>query len=541
MLSTNTLPPARAYTHTSAHPPHPNVHSYDGGVIAVDGGGVRITGGFASSNHAAQRGGVLFGTGESTVVWEAGGESWNNSAAAGGSLYLSSSAVNLTDLSLAGDRTPSGPNVFLAAADVRAVNVTLAAPAELDATFALHVDSGSRLLAFGCGFDGWGGEAPAVVTEGAVAMDACDFSGSGTPTLVHASRAAVTVRNAILGNKNFDRAGFNASSLLGVGVAGCASLPEGLACTPPADCVDAENGMGVLCPAFVEAATGSLFALTDAAAAGASSSSSSSASAATATAVELSVVAPESSLSSASAASSQTSEAQDDGGDDDDAPVFYYPDVVTRELVLRRPATAAAQEEEQQSGLGGAGGVLWELRRTDGDGSESGDGFGQAADEDGAFPGMSPDNFTWTAVPPSGFLVRGQEVTVRLVGTPPPPADPRTPFAVYNGEVGAEFAVVSRTAEAGSTAASAAAAVRSMFYYCRDGSYWDGDGCVSCAEEMATMAVGEGALECSVPGVTLETLPLARGDECLHRAFEWRRVFFACACGGRGVRSCHLS
>ena len=472
---------------------------YDGGVIAVDGGGVRIAGGFASSNHAAQRGGVLFATGESTVVWEGGGQSLNNSAAAGGALYLSSSVVNLTDLGLAGDLTPSGPNVFLAAADVRAVNVTLTGPpAELDATyatFALHVDSGSRLLAFGCGFDGWGGDAPAVVSEGAVVMDACDFSGSVTPALVRASRTAVTIRNAILGDKNFDRAGFNASSQLGVGVAGCADLPEGLGCSRPAECVDAENGMGVLCPTFVEAATGSLFALTDDAA----DASSTSSAAAAAAVVELSVVAPESS-------SSQASEAQDDG----DASVFYYPDVVTRELVLRRPAATAAQEDEEQGGLGGAGGVLWELRRTDG---EVGDGFGQAADDDGAFPGVAPDNFTWTAVPPSGFLVRGQEVTIRLVGTPPPPADPLSPFAVYNGEVSGEFRVVSRTAEADSSATSGAAAVESMFYYCRDGSYWDGEGCVSCAEEMATMAAGEGALECSVPGVTLETLPLARGDE----------------------------
>lgn len=455
----------------------------------MDGGGVRVEGGFAGSNHAAQRGGVLFGTGESTVVW-AGGESRNNSAAAGGSLYLSSSTVNLTDISLAGDRTPSGPNVFLASADVRAVNVTLAAPADLDATFALHVDSGSRLRAFGCGFDGWGGDAPSVVSEGSVVMDACDFSGSGTPTLVHASRA-VAIRNAILGDKNFDRAGFNASSLLGVGVAGCASLPAGLGCAAPEECVDAENGMGVLCPAFVEAATGGVFALTDT-----DASSSSSAAAGALRAVELSVVAPESSSSSPS--SSQTA----------DATVFYYPDVVTRELVLRRPATAA--QGDQESGLGGAGGVLWELRRTDGNAEV--DGFGGGADEDGVFAGMSVDNFTWTAVPWSGFLVRGQEVTIRLVGTPPPPEDPSRPFAVYNGEVSAEFRVVSRTAEADSTVASRAAAVDSTFYYCQDGAYWDGEGCVSCMEEMATMVAGEGALECSVPGVTLETLPLAKGD-----------------------------
>eukprot|EP00752_Nemacystus_decipiens_P008583 g7664.t1 len=495
-----------------------NTAGYDGGVVAVDGGGVYIAGGFASSNHAAQRGGVLFGTGESTVVWEAGGESFNNSAAAGGSLYLSSSAVNLTDLSLAGDRTPSGPNVFLAAADVRAVNVTLTAPAELDATFALHVDSGSTLRAFGCRFDLWDGDASGVVSEGSVVMDACDFGGSGTPTLVHASGKAATVRNAILGDKNFDRAGFNASSLLGVGVAGCASLPAGLGCTLPEECVDAENGMGVLCPAFVDAATGGVFALT--AAAGAPSSTS----AAAAPAVELSVVAPES--------SSQTSEAQND------ADVFYYPDVVTREVVLSYPDTTEGQQE--QIGSGGGVGALWELRRTDGDGDgEVGDAdsLGRAADGDGTFPGMSLDNFTWTAVPLSGFLVRGQEVTIRLEATPPPPEDPLRPFAVYNGEVSAEFQVVWRTAEADSTVASAAAAVGSMFYYCQDGSYWDGESCVSCAEEMATMVDGAGALECNVPGVTLDTLPLAtgywRGD--ITRTFV-RECLNPSACiGGRGT------
>lgn len=482
--------------HIHTHPHwrfHTHSHRYDGGVIAVDGGGVRIEGGFASSNRAAQRGGVLFSTGESTVVWEAG-ESWNNSAAGGGALYLSSSAVNLTDLRLAGDRTPSGPNVFLAAADVRAVNVTLAAPAETEATFALHVDPGSKLRAFGCALDGWGGDAPGVVSEGGLVLDACDFSGSGTPTLVHASsRTATVVRNAILGDRNFGRAGFNASSLLGVGVHGCASLPEGLGCAAPEECVDAENGMGVLCPAFVEAATGSVFALTSAEASAAASSSSSAA----APAVELSVVGSESPSSAAP---------------DGDASVFYYPDVVTRELVLRLPA---ATTQEEDNAMGGAGGVLWDLRRTDGAAAAAaGDSgaVGEAAGEDGAFAGMSPDNFTWTAVPWSGFLVRGQEVTIKLVGTPPPPEDPSSRFAVYNGEVGAEFRAVTRTAEADSSAASGPAAVESIFFYCRDGAYWDGEGCVSCAEEMATMVGGEGALECSVPGVTLETLPLARGD-----------------------------
>ena len=463
----------------------------------MDGGGVLLEGGLASSNRAAQRGGVLFATGLSTVAWGAGGQSRNNSAASGGSLYLSSSAVNLTDLTLAGDLTPSGPNVFLAAADVRAVNVTAVAPADpaATATFALHADSGSRLRAYACGFDGWdAASSPCVVSEGSIVLDACDFRGSGTPTLVRASgRDGATVRNAVLGDKNHARAGFNASTPLGVGVRGCASLPEGLGCADPEECVDAENGMGVLCPAFEVAATGGEFAL---------AGDGDDADAAATPVVDLSVVAPE-------------SPSGDEEEEEEAAVVFYYPELVTKELVLRQPAVSSLEDGAEVSG--GEGGVLWELRRTDGGGGGGGgDGdaeLGLAADENGTFAGVSADNFTWTAVPRSGQLVAGQEVTVKLVGTPPPPLDPTRPFAVYNGPVSAEFRVVSRTAAgADSSVASAPAAVGAMFYYCKDGSFWDGAGCVSCAEEMATMAGGEGALDCTMPGVTLDTLPLAEGE-----------------------------
>ncbi|CAN0157756.1 unnamed protein product, partial [Hapterophycus canaliculatus] len=164
-----------------------NTAGYDGGVVAVDGGGVRIEGGLASSNQAAQRGGVLFGTGDSTLSWGAGGETWNNLAAAGGVMYVSSSVVNLTDLRLVGDRAPTGSNVFLASADVRAVNVTMIAPAIPGGTFALYVDSGSAFRGFACSLDQWDVEAHAVISEGTLFLDAWDFRGSMSPSLVHAS------------------------------------------------------------------------------------------------------------------------------------------------------------------------------------------------------------------------------------------------------------------------------------------------------------------------------------------------------------------
>ncbi|CAN0395186.1 unnamed protein product, partial [Ectocarpus sp. 12 AP-2014] len=468
-----------------------NTAGYDGGVIAVDGGGVWLEGGLASSNSASERGGVLFGIGESNVSWSGGGASWNNSAASGGTIYVSSSVANLTDLRLAGDHTPSGANLFFAGADARAVNVTAVAPEELEATFALHVDSGSAFRAFACVFEGWDGDSPSVVSEGDMVLDVCDFSGSGTPTLVRASRA-VAIRNAVLGDQNFGRAGFNASSLLGVGAHGCSSLPEGLSCSVAEECVDAENGMGVLCPSFTEAATGGLFSLADVkdeddrvgfstvelvSSSSAGSTSSSSASA-----------------SSSSSSSFATAE-------------VYYPDLVTHELVLRY--SSSEEEEAAAAAAAAAGsqlGVLWRLQRTDGDG-----GAQAADDETGAFEGAAPDNFTWTAVPWSGYLVRGQEVTIQLVGTPPPPPDPSAAFAVYNGEVAAEFRVVTRTAAADSAAASVAAGVERTFYYCAAGLYWDGEACVTCAQAMATMADGEDSLECSVPGITLDTLPLAEG------------------------------
>ncbi|CAN0240311.1 unnamed protein product [Pylaiella littoralis] len=480
-----------------------NTAGYDGGVVAVDGGGVLLEGGYASSNSAIERGGALFGIGESTVVWQ-GGESWNNTAAAGGSLYVSGSTANLTDLRLDGDHTPSGANIFLAAADVRAVNVSMVAPEDLEATFALHVDSGSMFRAFACSFDQWGGDSPAVVSGGELVMDVCDFSGSTTPTLVHASRA-VTIRNAILGDNNRGQAGFNASSLLGVGVHTCTSIPEELSCTVPDKCLDADNGMGVLCPSFTEAAAGGLFSL----AAIADESSPYT--------VELTVTTSSANLTSS------LSEVQ----------VVYHPELVTHELALRHTASTGVENDP----IEGAGGVLWELQRMYDDGGDS-EG-GQSADENGEFTGISPDNFTWTALPSSGLLVWGQEVTIQVVGNPPLPLDPSAPFAVYNGEVSAEFSVLWWMEEPDSAVASSVVTVESMFYYCREGYFWDGETCVSCVEEMAAIDEGEGALDCSIPGVTLDTLPLAKGywrgditktyvHECLNPS--------ACV-GGRGIES----
>lgn len=125
---------------------------------------------------------------------------------------------------------------------------------------------------------------------------------------------------------------------------------------------------------------------------------------------------------------------------------------------------------------------------------------------------MSLDNFMWTALPTCGFLVRRQEVTIQLVGNPPLPLDPSYPFAVYTGKVSAQFQVDWWTEGPESAVSSSVSSVESMFYYCRQGSYWDGLVCISCAEVMGRMTAGENSLDYSVPGVTLETPPLAEGE-----------------------------
>lgn len=62
-------------------------------------------------------------------------------------------------------------------------------------------------------------------------------------------------------------------------------------------------------------------------------------------------------------------------------------------------------------------------------------------------PSVVLDRFSWSAVPSSGYLPHGQEVTVRFVGTPAPPKNLALPSAVYNGKVFAEFDVVWWTGE----------------------------------------------------------------------------------------------
>lgn len=322
-------------------------------------------------------------------------------------------------------------------------------------------------------------------------MDACDFSGSTASNLVHAS-PAVTLRNSILGDNNHGLAGFNVSSLLGVGVHTCASIPGQLSCTVPEECGDAGNGMGVLCPSFTVAATGGVFSLDPSDGAPPSM-------------VELTVAASAASMTTSLSGST---------------PVVYYPELVTQELVLRHTSDTGVENNLME----GAGDVLWELQMTGGGDGGGGTEAGQSADKNGEFMGMSLDNFTWTALPYSGFLVRGQEVKIQLVGSPPLPLDPSTPFAVYNGEVSAEFKVMWSMDEPDSAVASSVVSVESMFYYCRGGSYWDGEKCISCAEEMATMTAGEGALDCSAPGVTLDTLPLAEGKSRRRKLICMRTV-----------------
>ena len=482
-----------------------NSAGYDGGVICVDGGTVRVVGGAASSNSASQRGGVIFATGESEVAWTAG-QSSHNTAASGGALYISSSQANFSDIVLDEDNAPSGGVVFLAGADVRAMNVTIIAPYP-SSGFAVHLDSESVFRAYGCGFRDWEKDSPCVISEGAVVLDSCDFSDSTSDVLISASRE-VTVRNAIMGDKNYAYVGYNSSANFAVDAHTCASLPEASACLIEGECVDAANGMGVLCPSYVAEATGETVSLVGA---GGGSSTTSVVS------VFVRSSNSESEHKSESISEFGSDEQSEESGSVDIDAAVYYPDLVVQEIVLSLPlsgqsdsgsgsSSTAYNVTEEEEGVF-TDGVLWELRYPDG--SE----YGTGADEDGLFSGLSRDNFSWTAVPSVGYLQRGEEVTVTLVGTPPPPSIASLPSLVYNGDVAMAFQVLSRTAEEESWAMSEVVAMESIYYNCAAGSYWGNDSsCVSCAEQMAAMADGDGVLECTTPGITLDTLPLTEGE-----------------------------
>lgn len=454
-----------------------NSAGYDGGVIAVDGGGVFIRGGSASANSASQRGGVLFSTGESFISWTAG-RTWGNSAASGGSMYISNSEVNITDVHLVEDRTPSGGVIFFVGADARVVNTSFVAPAKLMGDFALHVDDDSVVRLFSCSFEMWSGDKSLIVNEGQLVMDACDFSQSSNTILLSSSEKA-TIRNAILGDKNYASTGYNTATIFGSDTNTCTTLSEPYSCFSnerEMDCVDADYGMGVLCVDYIAAATGEAVSL---------SRGNSS--------VELiSNFVPTSSTSWSPGKST-----------------VYYPDLVEKELTLRYIVDSSSGSEWSSEGEGvmesATDAVLWELQSFNGSN-------GGLPSENGVFNNLSPDNFSWVAMPSSGVLVKGQELTISLVATPPPVRYPQRPSAVYNGNVSATFLVVSRTAEAGSTATSRVAEIMAAFFYCSAGDYWDGEECVSCVELMSTMTNGKGSLECDMPGVTLDTLPLAAGE-----------------------------
>lgn len=150
--------------------------------------------------------------------------------------------------------------------------------------------------------------------------------------------------------------------------------------------------------------------------------------------------------------------------------------------------------------------VLWEFRPF----NES--EYGGTSTDNGLFYYISADNFPWVAMPVARTLVKGQDVTIRLIGSPPPVKDSRRPSVVFNEEVSTTFHVLSCVAETGLTM-DTKFIVRVFFYYCPVGAYWDGQSCVSCVDLMSAMTDTKESLECDITGVTLETLPLAPGTQ----------------------------
>lgn len=459
-----------------------NTALYDGGGLSVDDGQVRISGGLFRKNEAMQRGGIIFATGQSALRWESG-VSDHNEAPAGGAIYLSNSDMALDGVELLGDNTPAGAVFFLADSTVYAANTSIVARSGSDqsGSFALQVDTMSSFAGFACRFAGWDWASPCVLSAGELVLDSCDFSASGTDELVQASPEAV-VRNAVVGDENYRAASYNSSAAFADTAYACDTLPQDRSCLALGSisdgdrddevCRDNDGGLGVVCARYQTWDQTWDWAWdrtwdwdTPVSLSGSSD-------------LELEMLyAP---------------------SDD-----VYHPEQVTLELVLRQPDGALGLGSD---GLGGLaeGGVIWELR--------AGDGTDEGADPNGdgdfTFPNSS-DSFTWTAVPSSGLLGAGQELTVTVTGTPPGPADSSRPSDVYNGEVEASFLVVSRT---GNYSVSNTVTFSGKFFYCGTDTYWDGDECISCLNSLESGENGEDALDCSSPGTTLTTLDLNEGE-----------------------------
>ncbi|CAM9799212.1 unnamed protein product, partial [Ascophyllum nodosum] len=119
---------------------------------------------------------------------------------------------------------------------------------------------------------------------------------------------------------------------------------------------------------------------------------------------------------SASSSSTSPSSAQD---------AVYFPDLVIQELTLRYSLAGGEESGSNNNGswsswdggdtVGmGENAVLWELRSSDGT------QYGGSPTGNGSFAGISADNFSWVVMPTSGVLVKGKEVVITLVGSPPP-------------------------------------------------------------------------------------------------------------------------
>eukprot|EP00904_Undaria_pinnatifida_P010820 jgi/Undpi1/6869/HiC_scaffold_21.g09345.m1 len=509
----------------------------DGGVIEITGGTFRNNtadyGGFLYAkggskasckevsilNNTAVEGGAIYVLDDTTLDWAC--DIGNNSAIAGPAIYArDGSTVKLTGISLYDNTAARGSMVFvvrsvLETSQVKFINFS--ASVELSA---VQVDQSSSFTGDHTSFIGFEGEA-VIFSEGDLYLDDCDFSHSNSSVLVYSEPGSIAViRNANLGDQIYlalAEASSNAGELpsamsltnanvkcgdpLDGRAGGGESMTSGATyslCSPDTECRDGD--LGVYCQCYYTEQSNR-----------------------------------EERCVSGDAAALNLTAGRDQEGE------TFYPDLLERSLSLSYKSAVISSVTSVSSRSGsssssdkignGEGGVVWQVNAAGKEPTANSSQHGRG-------------ELNWVIFPSTGLLFPGDSITITVVTRADTYFDgiEKVNFEVtgIDADFKHETSSVSRETTTGETGNVASFTV--VFYHCDVGMFWDRadssptssgeyDGtCQLCSGDGDSESEG---LNCSMPGATLERLPIKRGYwRAATNLTHSRACFNAAACGG---------
>ncbi|CAM9236456.1 unnamed protein product, partial [Sphacelaria rigidula] len=397
--------------------------------------------------HRARSGGAIYIEG-GNLDWQC--DIGSSHANIGSAIYAVDDAnVTLRGATLYDNGRSRSTAVSMVASTLRTHQVEFQDTTSSTSVTAVEIDVNSTYEAEYTSFSGFAGQT-VLFSGGKLTMDSCDFRATSAEVLVQAETSnSTTIRNAVLGDMNFERfiASANESGiaptadrLTNVDFTCDGGEVDGNMMPPP--CSDGSacsvGNVGVYCQCYpgMSGAETCLDSYADR--------------------LSLSVVSyPE---------------------------ITYWGHIVAGDLLLKLPY------DDNRSNITGAStsngsngtGVVWKIS---------------------ALP--SDIRTPWTILPSTGLLLPGQSVNLRVANSP---------SDNFDGTANITFRVdaidVSTDREFSKWTSVAEVNMSVTFFHCQKGMFWNFVGCKLCTE--ADMNGDEG-LGCSAPGVSTETLPVSPG------------------------------